>query len=132
MKLHFFKVHDKLGNEVIFVNAKSLEKEMIALRREFHQIPEVAFEEFKTSDVYKRQSRSKSIPRASAVLFECQVGFPPSKEGVKTLVFHDTLAGIYLTPLNREKYFSHRGIEMILWYFFCILYAKAFSSFYNN
>src|SRR5699024_1379129 len=51
--LHFFKVHDKLGNEVIFVNAKSLEKEMIALRREFHQIPEVAFEEFKTSKKIK-------------------------------------------------------------------------------
>lgn len=35
------------------MNAKSLEKEMISLRREFHQIPEVAFEEFKTSKKIK-------------------------------------------------------------------------------
>lgn len=35
------------------MNAQALEKEMISLRRVFHQIPELAFEEFETSEKIK-------------------------------------------------------------------------------
>lgn len=43
------------------MNTRSLEKEMIALRREFHRIPEIAFEEFETSQKIKEYLKQIGI-----------------------------------------------------------------------